>query len=214
MRILDVGCGTGKQQTANYGRFPEMTIVGLDRFGGMLQQARRRGPAVHWLQGDAPALPFADNSFDFASNQFSYHHIHDQPRFLQEVYRVLRTGGRFAMFNIDPWAMPDWIIYQFFPDAWERDQGDFLPIERFTALLAEAGFHTIQANWHQVAKEESLSDFFAYASARYRTSQLIAIADEAYQDGLNRIQARLDEAAGQPLTFHSELCFVRVRGSK
>src|SRR5688572_12410527 len=117
MRILDVGCGTGKQQTANHGRFPAMTVVGLDRFSGMLQQARRRGPAVHWLQGDAPTLPFADSSFDFASNQFSYHHIHNQPRFLQEVYRVLRPGGRFAMFNIDPWAMPNWVIYQFFPAA-------------------------------------------------------------------------------------------------
>jgi SAM-dependent methyltransferase len=214
VRILDVGCGTGKQQTANQGRFPEMLLVGLDRSMGMLQQAGRRGPAVHWLQGDAPTLPFAAGSFDFASNQFSYHHIHDQPRFLHELYRVLRPGGRFAMFNIDPWAMPAWIVYQFFPATWERDQQDFLPIKQFTALMAEAGFHDIQVAWNHLPQQESLAGFFAYASQRYRTSQLMAIPDEAYQDGLNQLQAQLSAAAGQPITVHSDLCLVRVTGSK
>jgi len=34
--LLDVGCGTGSQLVANRAKFPDVSMVGLDRFGGML----------------------------------------------------------------------------------------------------------------------------------------------------------------------------------
>ena len=39
LRILDVGCGTGSQLAANRRRFPDMVMVGVDRFAGMLRIA-------------------------------------------------------------------------------------------------------------------------------------------------------------------------------
>jgi ubiquinone/menaquinone biosynthesis C-methylase UbiE len=125
-RILDLGCGTGKQLTANHAAFPQISTVGLDLSHGMLRIARARCPNVRWVHGDASRIPFRSQSFDYITNQFSYHHIHDQPGFVCEVFRVLKPGGRFVMVNIDPWSMDRWVIYRYFPQARSLDHQDFL----------------------------------------------------------------------------------------
>jgi len=47
------------------------------------------------VQGDAESLPFADESFDAVINVEAAHGYPNFPRFLAEVARVLRPGGRF-----------------------------------------------------------------------------------------------------------------------
>ena len=121
LRILDTGCGTGKQLTADRRRLPDLLMVGLDLFHGMLEQARQRCPTVDWVQGDSTHPPFPDASFDYITNQFSYPHVDDKLRLIAEMYRLLKPGGRFAITNIDPWSMRDWIIYRYFPAARTRD---------------------------------------------------------------------------------------------
>src|SRR5437016_8019965 len=74
-RILDIGCGTGKQLAANRGRFSDMAMVGVDRFAGMLRIAKQRGPQIAWVNGDGAALPLHPDSVDYVCNQFSYHHM-------------------------------------------------------------------------------------------------------------------------------------------
>ncbi len=75
VHMLDTGCGTGQQLTANRNRFPEAQMIGLDLFHGMLEQARRRCVSIQWIQGDSINPPFTHNSFDYITNQFSYHHV-------------------------------------------------------------------------------------------------------------------------------------------
>src|SRR5688572_24394580 len=120
VRILDMGCGTGKQVTANRAAYPDMHIIGVDLFGGMLAQARQRTD-VSLVQGDSSRPPFRDNTFDYISNQYSYAHVLDKPRMIAETHRLLRQGGRFVMTNIDPWSMRNWLLYYYFPAAWDRD---------------------------------------------------------------------------------------------
>jgi ubiquinone/menaquinone biosynthesis C-methylase UbiE len=206
-----VGCGTGKQLTANSSQFPEMILGGLDLFAGMLNIARKRGPGVAWVQGDSAFIPFAARTFDYACSQFAYAHFLKKARMIQEVYRVLKPAGRFVMTNIDPWRMENWAIYRYFPAARELDEEDFLPVERFTALMAEAGFTHLQVHRKHWRPEEQLADFLAYASQRHRTSQFMALSDEAYQAGLQRIEQ--DLGAGRQ-KVESEICLVTVTGDK
>lgn len=190
-RVLDIGCGTGKQLAANRERSPGLALFGVDRFAGMLRQARRRCATAGWTQADGSALPFAADTFDYACNQFAYQHMVHRERMIAEAGRVLRRGGRFALFNIDPWAMPRWIVYRYFPAARDRDLHDFLPIEALTALLRSAGFRDVRVQRVPRASQVDLVEFQAYASARYRTSQLLVISDEDYHAGLEGITADL-----------------------
>lgn len=214
VRLLDVGCGTGKQLAANHAHLPAARIVGLDLFRGMLRVARRRCPDVAWVNGDGAALPFADGSFDYITNQFSYAHIQQKAQWLGEVVRVLAPGGRFVMTNIDPWAMQGWLLYRFFPAAWALDQQDFWPVERFTAALATLGCANVQAQRDHRTSHESLHDFATYAAQRHRTSQFIAIPDADYEAGMARLRAALAAAPEGEATVASEFCLVTISGDK
>jgi ubiquinone/menaquinone biosynthesis C-methylase UbiE len=214
IRVLDVGCGTGKQLNANWERFPEMKMVGLDLFSGMLREARKRNRAVCFVQGDGAYLPFRNNSIHFAVNQFSYPHIQKKLRMIEEVHRVLKPGGWFTILHIDPWSMPDWILYRYFPASREQDYRDFLPVPELKASMERTGFGNVQVERERREKQEDLTDFFEYAKQRYRTSQLMVISDKDYQDGLAQINRELVENGGEGAVVNSELSLFTLRGTK
>jgi ubiquinone/menaquinone biosynthesis C-methylase UbiE len=214
MRILDVGCGTGRQLTANRRRFPAMAMVGVDRFTGMLNLAQQRDPSIAWVNGDGAVLPLHTDSFHYACNQFSYPHIQAKEHMVYEVGRVLKAGGRFVMTNIDPWSMPNWIVYQYFPAAREVDYQDFLPVERFVAVMRAAGFVNVHAHRAYRVTREAVQDFLVYASQRHRTSQFMAIADQDYRAGLQHLEQVIANAQGQQTFVDSEFCLVTIVGDK
>ena len=214
LRVLDVGCGTGKQLAANRDRFEHLTLIGVDRSSGMLAVARRRCPGVRWVHGDAQSLPLGSGTIDYSVNQYSYPHIPDKPAFFAEVFRVLRRGGRFVLTNIDPWSMRDWLTYRFFPEAWPVDERDFLRVEVLEDLLRSAGFAAVSTTARAQASDESLRRFLHRVSGRHAMSQLMAIPDAAYERGLARIRARLEAGHGEDVLMPSPMTFITVVADK
>ena len=212
-RILDMGCGTGKQLTANHTKFSELQMVGLDLFLGMLQEAYKRCRKINWIQGDSTDPPFRCNSFDYITNQFSYHHLQNKVRMFTETHWILKPGGRFVITNLDPWSMADWIVYQYFPASKQRDFFDFLPINVLSSEMQKAGFCNIQVKRVHNRSEENLGEFLPYASQRFRTSQLIAIQDREYEDGITKLKAQIVKL-GNNFRLPSEICLVWVIGDK
>lgn len=97
-QVLDVGCGSGwfTRQLAQAGLQP----TGLDLDAAMLAVARQRTPAgIHWLQGDATRLPFADRSFDHVVALTSLCFVPDWPRAVAEMVRVARRGVALGLLN-------------------------------------------------------------------------------------------------------------------
>ena len=88
---LDVACGSGKL-TAELAKLagPRGRTVGLDFSPEMLAIARRRHPAIQFIEGDALKLPFPDASFDAATIAFGLRNLADPVRGLQEMIRVAR----------------------------------------------------------------------------------------------------------------------------
>ena len=212
LSILDAGCGTGNQLIADLPHTASALLVGLDRFRGMLRQGQKKSRDIRWIHGDGAALPFRDASFDFVTSQFSFHHVQDKPAMIAGVFRVLRPGGRFVMSNISPRDMSDWIIYRFFPAAWQKDLLDFLPKEEIERLLHHAGFQNVQVSLQRRTYEIPLREFFESARQRIHVSQLITISDADYRDGLARIEQTLKENASAVLL--NEICVVKATGDK
>ena len=213
LRILDMGCGTGKQLTADHCKFSGLRMVGVDVFHGMLLQAQKRCNEIIWIQGDNTNLPFRITSFDYITNQFSYHHVYQKDRLITETYRILKPGGRFVITNLDPWSMADWIVYQYFPASWERDLSDFLPVDELVTRMEKIGFRNIQVKRDHNWNEWNLYEFLCYASQRHRTSQLITIRDHEYEDGIAKLKDDIVKL-GNGFRVPSEICLVWISGDK
>jgi ubiquinone/menaquinone biosynthesis C-methylase UbiE len=99
---LDICCGTGAAMRM-LRPVCRRQVVGIDVSAGMLAEAERRladapGSAdIRLVRGDALRMPF-ERSFDLAVCFGAFGHIlpKDEPRFVAEVARILRPGGRFV----------------------------------------------------------------------------------------------------------------------
>jgi demethylmenaquinone methyltransferase/2-methoxy-6-polyprenyl-1,4-benzoquinol methylase len=97
-RVLDACCGTGDFAVA--ARRAGGEVKGLDFSEKMLERARRKEPAIDWLEGDLLALPFEDGSFEAATVGFGVRNVDDLERALAELRRVLVVGGRLGILEI------------------------------------------------------------------------------------------------------------------
>jgi SAM-dependent methyltransferase len=104
--VLDVACGPG-MVACEFARYAE-SVTGIDITPAMIEEAGRRQQEkklenVTWTVGDAVPLPFPDNSFSLVITRYSFHHLLDPRRALQEMIRVCKPGGRVLVADV---AMP------------------------------------------------------------------------------------------------------------
>ena len=97
-RVLDACCGTGDLAIACARE--GAVVTGIDFSEPMLERARRKAPAIEWMNGDALQLPFDEASFDGATVGFGVRNVEDLERALRELRRVLRPGGRVGILEI------------------------------------------------------------------------------------------------------------------
>ena len=97
--VLEIGSGRGGGAAHLARHFRPRRYVALDISVEATALARRqhgKESAVEFVHGDAENLPFAKASFDVVINVESAHCYGSIGRFLAEVHRVLRSGGRLA----------------------------------------------------------------------------------------------------------------------
>lgn len=97
---LDVCCGTADWTIAlAKAAGPTGDVVGLDFSESMLEAGKPKVadyPTITLKHGNAMALPFPDNSFDYVTIGFGLRNVPDYDTVLQELYRVLKPGGMVA----------------------------------------------------------------------------------------------------------------------
>ncbi len=169
-RLLDVAGGTGDiafRFLRRAGAGAEATV--LDLTEDMLIEGRKRAEAENladaltWMQGDAMALPFADNSFDVYTISFGIRNVTRIEDALSEAFRVLRPGGRLMVlefshipndlmqkaydlysFNVIP-AMGQVVAndrdsYQYLVESIRK----FPDQDRFAEMIRTAGFEQVK----------------------------------------------------------------------
>ena len=92
-RLPDVACGSGL--AIELARARGATCAGIDASPRLIAVAQDRNPGCDIRVGDMNALPWDDGSFDIVT---SYRGIWGTtPTAVDEVHRVLSSGGRIAM---------------------------------------------------------------------------------------------------------------------
>jgi SAM-dependent methyltransferase len=102
--VLDLGSGLGGAARYIATAF-DCTVEGIDLSVDFVDAARylteRVGllDRVSFQRGDARKIPFLANYFDVVLTQHVSMHIEDHASLYREVARVIRPGGRFAIFD-------------------------------------------------------------------------------------------------------------------
>lgn len=102
--VLDLCTGTG-DLALTYDRDTNGTVpvVGADFSHEMLVRAVKKadaagaGARVKFVEADAQALPFPDDTFQLVTNAFGLRNVTDTDKGLAEMVRVTRPGGRVAV---------------------------------------------------------------------------------------------------------------------
>ena len=102
VELLDVGCGIANAHKQLVGRVGKLS--GIDVSAESIAVARQTNPDIRYDVFDGIHLPFADRSMDaaFAVNVFHHVPVAQRPALVDDIRRVLRPGGLFAIFEHNP----------------------------------------------------------------------------------------------------------------
>ena len=102
-RILDLCCGTGDMTFALQRRSTGAgtRIVGADFSHAMLVRATQKSKdkVIRWIEADALHLPFDSENFQLVTSAFGFRNLANYDRGLEEIYRVLATGGEVGILD-------------------------------------------------------------------------------------------------------------------
>jgi ubiquinone/menaquinone biosynthesis C-methylase UbiE len=148
-KILDVGCGMGRASIRFAKQLTTGRVIGIDLFGGVSgtspEPARRNAKIegvadkVEFKHGNILNTRFKNNTFDIVNAGSVLHEIHsqeNQQKAMQEIYRVLKPGGKFVMLEILR-APKLFLMVLFFGFVWS-------PAEYWVNLIKRAGLKKLK----------------------------------------------------------------------
>jgi len=154
--ILDVGTGTGFLASEILYKTNVCTkIVGCDISLPMLNHAVKNTQAktnsiFRGIASDAEFLSFGKNSFDWVLSNMMYHWVNPLYVSFQEVFRVLRSEGKF-LFSVaaegtlnDLQKAYETTMKEHYPSASQRAFYLFPPREQIETAINEAGFRACE----------------------------------------------------------------------
>lgn len=150
--VLDAGCGRGKYSAGTDFDPRSYKVVGLDReFESVCQNPFLNSQVC----GNVNELPFVDASVDVVYGRWLVEHLENPRIALKEFHRVLKPGGRLALFTTNllhyygavARVTPQWFHVWFNCHVKGFEEGDIFPTyyrantrRRIHKLLRDAGF--------------------------------------------------------------------------
>ena len=142
-RVLDIGAGlagSARLLTSSVGCRVDCIEMSPDYCVGAVLLNRLTGleNRIEVHQGSALDLPFPDRSFDVVWMQNVGMNIADKRKLYEEIFRVLKPGGRYAFQEMAAGE----VATSHFPLPWATDPADnfLVSAEEMQSLLGECGF--------------------------------------------------------------------------
>jgi hypothetical protein len=165
MRVLDLVAGRGTSAIFLAMQF-DVEVVGIEYSIDAVKAARAAAidagvsQQVRFLEGDAEALRFRDNSFDVVICECAFCTFPDKEAAATEIFRVVRPGGGVGISDVTRkgWLSPELETML----AWVPCIADARSIEDYVEFLEETGL----AIKHVESHPEALTDMVRKAHSR------------------------------------------------
>lgn len=148
--VLDVGCGTGTLAIVAKGQVgPPGSVCAVDASPEMIARARKKARKarvdVTFENAVAEALPFPDARFDVVLCTVMLHHLprKARQRGLQEIRRVLKSGGRLLIVDFNEGTGGGKGIFAHFPHL-RRSHG-FVKDKELIGATSECGLQLVES---------------------------------------------------------------------
>jgi ubiquinone/menaquinone biosynthesis C-methylase UbiE len=219
-RILDVGCGAGKQcflfHNALHG---QADITGGDLNAELLAKARaenaRLGNPITITEVDFnQRFPFPDGQFDLLTCCFAIYYAADIPFTIREMQRVLKPGGR--LFTTGPMPQNKQLFYDIIREATGKEIPPMPGSSRYGSQILSA----IQSTFGRVDVHifenpltfEAVEPFLDYTRASLSEDRKLWKSFFEGPEDFERIMAQIKVAAARRLQKDGALVMTKVVG--
>jgi ubiquinone/menaquinone biosynthesis C-methylase UbiE len=219
-RILDVGCGAGKQCFL-YHKYTDGTakITGGDVSAELLAKARtenaKLGNPVEFIELDFNRpFPKGDNEFDLESCCFAIYYALDIPATICEMHRVLKPGGR--LFTSGPMPENKKLFYDIIKEATGKPIPPMPGSSRYSTGIYDAmkaTFSKVDIHIFENPLTFSTVEPFAdYVRASLSEDRKLWTSLFATHEDFERVMAQIIDVAAERLDREGKLVMTKVVG--
>jgi ubiquinone/menaquinone biosynthesis C-methylase UbiE len=220
MRILDVGCGAGKQCFVFFNKLEgEVEITGADVSAELLTQARLENEKidnrVDFTELDFnKRFPIENDQFDLLSCCFAIYYAQDIPFTIQEMHRVLKPGG--VLFTTGPMPENKLLFYDIIREA----TGKTIPPMPGSSRYASEILSTIQNQFARVEVNvfenpltfTEIEPFLVYTRASLSEDRKLWSTFFEGKEDFERIMSQITTVATRRLAEEGSLVMTKVVG--
>jgi ubiquinone/menaquinone biosynthesis C-methylase UbiE len=220
MKILDVGCGSGKQ-CFSYHQYlqGDADITGGDVSTELLGQARaqnsKKGNPIRFidLNFNQP-FDFKENTFDMLSCCFAIYYAEDMPFTIREMHRVIKPGGR--LFTSGPMPENKALFYDIIHEA----SGKPIPLMPGSSRYASEILSTIKQLFSRVEVHifenpltfNTIDPFLDYTRASLSEDRRLWRDLFAGPDDFEQVMQKISGVAARRLAKDGKLVMTKVVG--
>jgi SAM-dependent methyltransferase len=218
VEVLEIGCGNGASTALLLQHLKPTRYVGIDPAAGLIERAQkthRISAGVRFEVAHALATGQPDGAFDAVVAHTVFSHLADPEGALAESFRVIRPGGRLAVFDGDyatnTVALFDGDPLQTVMSMAQRNLiHDPYIMRRLAGLARQAGFTVRELEAHGYVQTEA-PDYLLSLIARGASAA--ARSGECGADLAKALEAEAQQRVAEG-TFYGAILFISLIAEK